>query len=110
MNKKGILACLLVLVVIIEEGQTAHTTIPVLKVKAEREVYSILQEILELESYTVRHHRQAHAHIYLVHNIYTVYVAFLQLQLTISVFFNSIRYTIYPTRAVTCDLNLPIKL
>ena len=60
MNKKGILACLLVLVVIIEEGQTAHTTIPVLKVKAEREVYSILEEILELESYTVRHHRQAH--------------------------------------------------
>ena len=60
MNKKGILACLLVLVVIFEEGQTAHTTIPVLKVKAEREVYSILTEILELESYTVRHHRQAH--------------------------------------------------
>ena len=60
MNKKGILACLLVLVVIIEEGQTAHTTIPVLKVKAEREVYSILTEILELESYTVRHHGQAH--------------------------------------------------
>ena len=64
MNKKGILACLLVLVVIFEEGQTAHTTIPVLKVKAEREVYSILQEILELESYTVRHHRQVHAHMY----------------------------------------------
>ena len=62
MNRR-ILAFLLLLVAMFEEGRTAptasnsnsNTTIAIFKVQAKCQVYSVLTEIYELEAFTVRY-------------------------------------------------------
>lgn len=61
MNRR-ILTFLLLLLVMIEDRQTAptaspnsNTTVAVFKVQAQHEIYSVLAEIHELEAYVVRY-------------------------------------------------------